>query len=235
MYLNLVQVAESLGVSEKVVEDWIQNEGLPHVPDRGRILFDRTQVATWASARGLADKVGFLAAQNPVLVAEWRLEPLLRHGGIWRGVAASGLTDHFERILRALPGTTPAVHELLVKRLRSEHGITWAPIGGGFAIPHLSTRIALGREAGSIALLFLDKPLDCPEAAPDGAPVTHLFFFIAPSPRAHLDLLSRLARALSSGPLKELIFSGADDKSLYQAVAEADRAAADKKPGEHHP
>ena len=45
MYLNLIQVAESFGVSERVVEDWIRLEGMPHVPDRGRLLFDQAQVA----------------------------------------------------------------------------------------------------------------------------------------------------------------------------------------------
>ena len=39
MYLNLIQIAESFGVSEKVVEDWVRKEGLPHTPDRGRLLF----------------------------------------------------------------------------------------------------------------------------------------------------------------------------------------------------
>ena len=29
MYLNLIQIAESFGVSEKVVEGWIRDEGLP--------------------------------------------------------------------------------------------------------------------------------------------------------------------------------------------------------------
>src|ERR1035438_9518710 len=54
MYLNLIQIAESFGVSESVVEDWIRNEGLPHTPDRGRLLFDRVQVANWAAADMLA-------------------------------------------------------------------------------------------------------------------------------------------------------------------------------------
>ena len=54
MYLNLVQLAESFGVSEKVVEGWIREEGLPHTPERRVLLFDRAQVAQWAATRGLA-------------------------------------------------------------------------------------------------------------------------------------------------------------------------------------
>ena len=80
MYLNLIQVAESFGVSEKVVEGWIRNEGLPHTPDRGRLLFDRAQVATWAATRGLAAHAGFLAPEAPHITTGWRLESLLRRG-----------------------------------------------------------------------------------------------------------------------------------------------------------
>jgi PTS system nitrogen regulatory IIA component len=36
MYLNLIQIAESFGVSESVVEGWIRNEAMPCTPDRGR-------------------------------------------------------------------------------------------------------------------------------------------------------------------------------------------------------
>src|ERR1022692_4177045 len=89
MYLNLIQIAESFGVSESVVEDWIRNEGLPHTPDRGRLLFDRVQVANWAAARGLAAKAGFLAPETPALAVAWRLETLMRAGGIWRGRAGA--------------------------------------------------------------------------------------------------------------------------------------------------
>ena len=57
MYLNLVQIAESFGVSENTIEDWIRAEGLPHIPERGRLLFDRAQVANWAAGRGMTTQV----------------------------------------------------------------------------------------------------------------------------------------------------------------------------------
>ena len=68
MYLNVVELAESFGVSEKVVEDWIRDEGLPSVPDRGRLLFDRARVALWAAAHGLTARAGFLAPENLSLI-----------------------------------------------------------------------------------------------------------------------------------------------------------------------
>ena len=94
MYLNLVQIAESFGVPEKVVEDWMRAEGLPHTLDRGRPLFDRAQVADWAAARGLAGQAGFLAPETKAPFATGiQLEQLLRAGGIWRDVPAADVPD----------------------------------------------------------------------------------------------------------------------------------------------
>jgi nitrogen PTS system EIIA component len=222
MYLNLIQIAESFGVSEGMVEDWIRNEGLPHTPDRGRLLFDRAQVADWAAKRGLAAKAGFLAPETSALGSTLQLAPLLRTGGIWRDLPAADLPAVFERIVTTLPGATPPVRKLLGQRVRATGGVTMAPIGGGFALPHPSTRITLGRESGTLALLLLRESLSADQTSPDGVPVTRLFFFIAPSPRAHLDLLGRLSRLLARSNLRELLTKGATDDEIFAVVAAGD-------------
>jgi PTS system nitrogen regulatory IIA component len=222
MYLNVVQIAESFGVTENVVEDWIRNDGLPHIPDRGRLLFDRAQVADWATAHGLAAQAGFLAPAASAVAGGWKLEPLLRAGGIWRDVALPQLTNVLGRIVAALPGATPPVRQLLAQRLSAVGGVTTAPVGGGFALPHMSTRVALGRDSGTVALVLLTEAMVLPEPPPDGVPVTRLLFFIAPSPRAHLDLLGKLSRALTRGPLRELIVRGAPDEEIFRALAASD-------------
>jgi PTS system nitrogen regulatory IIA component len=224
MYLNLIQIAESFGVSERVIDAWIRDEGLPHTSDRGRLLFDRAQVAQWAAKRGLASQVGFLAPERSAFATGVRLESLLRAGGIFRDVYARDLPDIIERVVSALPGTSPPVRKLLVQRLSAHGGVTIAPVGGGFALPHPATRIALGRDSGTLALICLRDPLDLTESAVDTVPVTRLFFFIAPSPRAHLDLLGRLGRLLTRGPARDLILGNAPDDAIFQAVADSDAA-----------
>ena len=222
MYLNVVQLAESFGVEESVIQDWVRHEGLPHVPERGRLLFDRAQVAAWAAKRGLASKVGFLAPERARARPARRLEPLLRVGGIWRGVGAAELPGVLERIVAALPGATPAVRQLLAQRVRGANGITWAPIGGGLALPHLRAPVALGPESGVLALIFLDEALATDEPAPDQRPITRLLFFIAPSPRAHLELLAQLSEALTRGDLQRLLLEGAPDAELLAALGAAE-------------
>ena len=217
MYLNLVQIDESFGVSERVVEGWIRDEGLPHTPDRGRLLFDRAQVVQWAAARGLATQAGFLSP-GAAAGALCECGRLLRAGGIWRDVPGAGVADVLDQVVAALPGVNPAVGKMLAQRLRAPGGVTWAPVGGGYALPHPAARVSLGRDAGTVALILLGDALPLADPPPDGLPVTKLLFFIAPSPRAHLDLLGRLSRLLTTGPLRDLIERGAGDAEILEAV-----------------
>ena len=225
MYLNLIQIAESFGVSEKVVEGWIRDEGLPHTPDRGRLLFDRAQVASWAATRGLAAHAGFLAPETPHVTTSWRLETLLRAGGIWRDVAPAGLAEAFRQIVTSVPGATPPIRALLAQRILAPGGVVFAPVGGGFALPHPGMRVTLGRDSGVVAILLLRNALILDEPMPDKTPITRLVFFIAPSPRAHLDLLGRLSRILVRGPLRELLIRPATDVEIFRAVASTDATA----------
>ena len=235
MYLNLIEIAESFGVSERVIQGWIRDEGLPHTEDRSRLLFDRAQVAQWAANRGLASQVGFLAPERSAFAPEIPLAPLLRAGGIWRDVAPADVPAIYERVAAALPRVTPPVRQLLVQRLRAPGGVTIAPVGGGFALPHPHTRISLGRDAGTVALILLRDPFPLTEAAVDDVPITRLFFFIAPAPRAHLELLARLGRLLTNGPVRDLVRANPSDEQILEAVAAADAAMGDAASGEPGP
>jgi len=225
MFLNIIELAQSLGVEESEVESWIRNDGLPHLADRGRLLFDRAQVVDWASSRGLAAKVGFLAPERTQAPTERRLESMLRTGGIWRDVPAAGVLDLFGKIVAKLPATTPPVRQMLQQRLRLPNGISWALVGDRLALPHLRTPIALGRDAGILALVLLRDALAVNEPAPDKQPVTRLLFFVAPSPRVHLEILARLSTALTRGTLRQLIHEGAADDKIFAAVVAAENAS----------
>ena len=222
MYLNIIQLAESFGVEEGVVEGWVENEGLPAIEDRDRLLFDRNQVVDWAAARGMAAKAGFLAAGRSANLSRPRLESMLRAGGIWRDVSAATVRDVMETIVAKLPGATPPVRQLLTQRLRLPDGISWAAVGGGLALPHLRTPVALGRDAGTFAILMLRDALALNEPVPDSVPITRLFFFVAPSPRAHLELLGQLSGAIIRGGLRKPVIDGVGDAEIFSALAAAE-------------
>jgi PTS system nitrogen regulatory IIA component len=127
-----------------------------------------------------------------------------------------------ERVIASLTVVSAPARALLSQRLRSAGGINWAPIGRGFALPHFSARVTVGRDAGVVALLLMRDALPLAEPPPDGVPVQRLFFFVPPSPRAHLEILGRLSRALATGSLRELVERGAPDDALFQALASFD-------------
>lgn len=219
MYLNLIQLAESFGVDEPVVTGWVRDEGLPHIHDRGRMLFDRAQVVAWAARRGLAVKAGFLALEGSQLHGGRRLEPLLRTGGIWRGIGSADVFGVLEKVIQGLPGATAAIRQFLGQRLRSPQGVTWAPVGEGLALPHLRAPVALGPESGTFALLLLKEAWTVSEPMPDNVSITRMLFFIAPSPRAHLELLGQLSTALTHGALRQLIYDAASDEEIFAELA----------------
>jgi len=130
----------------------------------------------------------------------------------------------FAEIVAKLPGASPPVRQLLQQRLHTPNGISWALVGGGLALPHLRTPIALGRDAGIFAIVLLRDPLTINEPAPDEQPVTRLLFFVAPSPRAHLEILAQLSTALLRGNLQQLINDQAPDAEIFAAVAHAENS-----------
>jgi len=220
MYLNIIQLAESLGVSERVIEEWTRTEGLPCIRDGARLSFDRAQVVAWATGRGLAAKAGFLAGGAHPSGRESPLVEFLRSGGIWRDVPAPEVLGVMERVVARLPGANPEVVRLLAQRLRATRALNWAAVGEGLAMPHLRLPVALGRDAGVLAILLLREPAPLPEPPPDGVPVRSLLFFVAPSPRAHLEMVGLLSAHLVRGRLKSLLAAAAPDESLFAALAQ---------------
>jgi len=222
VYLTLVQLAESFGEEESTIEGWVEKEGLPAIHDRGRLLFDRAEVVAWAARQGKAAKAGFLAPERSQLDTGRRLVPMLRAGGIWRDIPAIRALEVMEEVVSRLPGASEPVQRLLVQRLRAVDGISWAPVGDGLALPHFRTPVALGRDAGTFALIFLRDPMPSTGPGPDGVAVTRLLFFVAPSPRAHLELLGQLSTALIRGDLRRLVLEGGADDEIYAALERAE-------------
>jgi PTS system nitrogen regulatory IIA component len=176
----------------------------------------------WAESHGLAAKVGFLAPPKSRIQGERKLEAMLRAGGVWRDIAADDVLNLLADIVARLPGATPPIQQLLQQRLRAPDGISWALVGGGLALPHLRTPIALGRDAGIFAIVLLRDALTVNEPVPDDQAVTRLLFFVAPSPRAHLEILAQLSTALSRGKLGQLINYSTSDDEIFSAVAAAE-------------
>lgn len=223
MYLNLIQIAESFGVSEHTVTEWVRKEGMPHVHDRERILFERAPVMAWAARKGLVAQAGFLALPAADEASAIDLAKLLGRGRIWRDIAPQTLPDILARIFDNLPGVTRDVRDMLAWRIRSSEGLTIAPVGGGFALPHPCSGAFLGEACALVALIELNAPLPGTDA-PDTAPITRLLFFLSPSPRQHVNMLGLLARSVASGELARAMDAGLDDEALTRALVDGSKS-----------
>lgn len=228
MYLNLVQIAEAFNVTEQTIMHWARKEKMPHVLDRGRILFEDASVSNWALRRGLIASAGLLARRSPAGKAILDMESLLQRGGIWRQVAPIDVNTTFEQILKRLPDVAPAISHMLLERIQAPKGLTIAPVGNGFALPHPSTRIFLGEPRALVALIGLAEPW-LEAKVPDNIPVTRLLFFIASSPRRHVQMLSLLAQAITVGNLGRGLDIGLDDQSLIRALIADSQMSAPKR------
>lgn len=229
MYINIIQLAESLGVSEGMIEDWIRLEGLPCIRDGARMSFDRAQVIEWAGERGISSKAGFLAAGVRPSGQTSRLADFLRLGGIWRNVKSDHVSRLLEKIVSGLPGMGPEIIRLLSERINTPRGMNWAQVGEGVAMPHLRVPVALGHNRGVLAILILCEPASLPQPPPDHVPVKYMFFFIAPSPRVHLEMTGHLSSHLLHGRLRALLAENASDEAIFSALSEPPPRAARKK------
>jgi PTS system nitrogen regulatory IIA component len=79
-----------------------------------------------------------------------------------------------------------------------------------------------------LAILLLRGALEFDDAPLDGVPITRLLFFIAPSPRAHLELLAQLSTALTRGRLRDLLLNSAADAEIFGALSVAEATTAGK-------
>lgn len=235
MYMKLPQLAEALGVSENQVVAWVREEQLPHVVTRGSFLFERGQVTHWAARRGLAAQTGALAG---LLASDGAAAPLrallvdrLRAGGIWRDVPAAEAVERMVDVVEAIPGLSTAVRTLLRGRLSAPGGVTWAPIGDGFALPHFASRVSLGAAGARVALICLRTPLFLPEEPVDDVPITRLVFFVPASPRAHTSTLGLLVRLLSQPRVREVLARSLDEREIFAAVAAEPAARAVEQRG----
>ncbi|MDY0274621.1 MAG: helix-turn-helix domain-containing protein [Desulfomicrobium sp.] len=217
MYLNITQVAESFGVSEGTVQDWVHREKMPHVHDQGRILFEQSQVMEWTAKKGLRVHSGFLSEQ-PAQPLHVTLAPLLRRGGIWRDVLPSTIHQVFMEILRKL--TLPQnMEDLFNQRMSTPGGVSITPVGRGFALPHPTTRLFLGKDFALIALILLKKAYTG-VTTPDNVPITRMLFFISPTPRQHTNMLGLLARSIDTGAMLRPN-AHMSDEEIFQTIATA--------------
>lgn len=60
-YLRVDQTAQFLGVSRWTVHRLVKDQGIPFIPVRGRIVFDKEDLVSWMRSHKVLPRVGKMA------------------------------------------------------------------------------------------------------------------------------------------------------------------------------
>ena len=219
MDLTVRDLAELLNVSERTVQSWIENRGLPAHRLHEQYRLNRVELQEWADEHGVSLPPELFAAPR---AAPEGLLAAIERGGVHYGVSGSNRSEVL-RSVASLPTIPDSIdrsrlHQLLVSR----EVLSSTGFGGGIAIPHPRNPLVL-RVPHSLALVcFLAAPVDF--EAIDGKPVRVLFPLLSPNVKAHLRLLSEVSHALHDKGFRRHI----EDQAPVPAILERLRAVESK-------
>ncbi|MBI5546332.1 MAG: PTS sugar transporter subunit IIA [Deltaproteobacteria bacterium] len=227
MHLTVRDAAKLLQTREQQVYRWIDDGELSCEWIGEQPRFNRAELLEWATARRM-----------PVAVEEFQDEdedgaPLslveaLTAGGVHAHVPG----DDRESVLRAVEGVMRLPEELdqetLIQVLLAREAGGSTAVGNGIAIPHVRQPIAVSGGRASVALCYLENPVEF--GALDGKPVHTLFSIVSPTIRGHLQLLARLATALHDAAFKEAVLRRAGNDEILKEAARVEARVPQAKP-----
>ena len=198
MRIELREVARLLRISERTIERWVRLGELPAVRVKNQWFVNKVDLLEWASKRGVeleADITRAWAAAEEVSIGD-----AIARGGIHFKVPGHTREAVLHAVVKRLSIINDDDREFVYQGLLAREALGTTAIGGGIAIPHVRNPIVLAVDKPAVTVCFLENPIDF--GALDGAPVGVLFTIISPTPRIHLQLLSRLMFLLQDPDLR---------------------------------
>jgi PTS system nitrogen regulatory IIA component len=220
MQLTVRDVGKALDVSESTVVRWIRQRGLPARYVAGQYRFNRAELLEWATAQNLKVSLELFEQLEDDAEPIPTLAEALEAGGIFYNLPDSTKERALRALVEVLPAPEGLDRELLLRLFLAREASASTGIGGGIALPHVRNPIVLHVSRPMITLAFLEKPVDF--GALDGNPVQILFSLISPTPRIHLQLLSRLSFCLHGGPFREAVLRHAPREEILAVLRQVE-------------
>lgn len=215
MQLNVREAADLLRVSTKTIYRWAADGKLPGYRVSHGLRFDRTELLEWATANRIeVDVVGTPEPVEPQAAAPF--DVALLAGGIHYRVEGATRDEVLANVVRLMRVAQEDERDLLYQAIRGREEIASTAIGDGIAVPHLRNPLRLHLDRASVALCFLDHPVDW--QAPDGEPVSVLFVVTGPTVRAVLGLQSQTWFALRDRNFRKAILAQRARESIFAAA-----------------
>jgi PTS system nitrogen regulatory IIA component len=203
MQLTVRDVGRVLDVSEATITRWIKQRGLPARYVAGQYRFNRAELLEWATAQGIKVSLELFNHLDEDADAVPTLAEALEAGGIFYNLPDTTKERALRALVQVLPLPPNMDRELLLRLFLAREASASTGIGGGIALPHVRNPIVLHVPRPMVTLAFLERPVDF--GALDGRPVQTLFSLISPTPRTHLQLLSRLSFVLHDDGFKRTV------------------------------
>jgi PTS system nitrogen regulatory IIA component len=229
MQLTVRNLTEMFNVSEATVTHWVKKEGLPAQRVAGYYRFNRFEVLDWAIAHQIRLESSYVEEVDCQLSVS--LADALDAGGIHYKVPGNDQQAALRAVVSRLPLPDEFNRESLLRLFVAREALGSTAVGDGIAIPHARRPIVLHVPCSFVTLCFLKHPIAY--QAPDGKPVRIIFSVISPTVIAHVQLLSRLSRALNHLGFRKSV---AGSKPREVIVQEARRIeSAERLPEEANP
>ncbi len=220
MQLSVKDTAALLNVSEKTIYRWIKQEAIPFYRINEQFRFNRSELLDWATSRRIQVSPEIFKEVDPNKTPLPSLTDALKAGGIYYRVGGNDKPSVLRAIVDVLNLPEEVDREFLYQVLMARETLGSTGIGDGIAIPHVRNPVVLHVSKPSMALCFLDHPIDF--HAIDGQPVGTLFTLTSPTVRAHLHMLSRLGFVLQNQEFKAALKRQASREELMETLARAE-------------
>lgn len=230
MKLTINDVARSLDLPLSTVERWIRQGRIPIKRSGQTYTVDRTALEKWAKSHKLAFSLQDAAtAPGADAIGVPDSETLLsamKRGEILYGIHGDTTDEVLAAAVGAMTVFPSEVKAELLDRLLERERLTSTGIGKGVAIPHPRMPLLDEIDQSVIVTGFLDKPIDY--LAVDSRPVFVLFFLLSPTPKQHLQILSRLSFCVRDDAFVSFLKT-IPDPDAFEARIEAFERTMNKK------
>ena len=224
--LNLHEAARLLGMPDRVVRRWVRQGTIPSGMQNGKPVFDEESLRNWAKEHNLVLSVPS-AHDGPAKARSTHICDAMRHGGVCYGIRGADPESVLRTLLDRVLLPEGVDKTALLAKLIERENLASTGMGRGVAIPHPRSPIEGLPPDPIIATGFLDAPVDYNSI--DGQPVFVLFLMLSPSPKIHLQLLSRLGYCLREDDFVSFLQSRPDADSLFERVREMEDGLDAKK------
>ena len=220
MEIGVKEASGLLGVSEKTIYRWIGEQVLPVYRLNEQYRLNRAELLEWATSRRIQVSPEIFQEAPQCKTPLPSLLAALETGGVFYRVGGQDKAGVLQSIVDVLNLPEEVDRRFLYQVLMARESLGSTGIGDGIAIPHVRNPVVLHVSKPSIALCFLDHPIDF--GAIDGQPVGTLFLLISPTIRAHLHMVSRLSFILRNQNFKATLKRQASREELIEALARAE-------------